>query len=292
MGSRAAEERARDALRAFWRSISAAGESAFAPFRTVSLPGWNTDWSPLSIWLEMLTLIWSPYDNPLYVNKLAAVLREAIPNFDLINDGRRPRLFVCATNIKTNERKLFSRGDVTEKALLASACLPLTFQAIQAEDGNVYWDGGYTGNRALSPLLAADLPEDIIIVWVNPLTQETIPVRARAILDRLNELTFNSSLVLEINTIETLNKLVEQGALRDPAYKRIYLHRISDEAAMRPLGYISKSTSDWNFLVSLHDIGYRAADEWLKTGRREMGRENSPDIEKILKERQEALAVT
>jgi NTE family protein len=277
-------EQARRALNGFWRSVSEAGSNVFNPNRTTpfSKLGWNTDWSPLAIWLEIIALIWSPYDNPFYSSKLDEVLARSIPDFTPLNRRDKPQLFVCATNVTTNERKIFSAGEISIKALLASACLPLTFQAVQAEDGNVYWDGGYTGNPALSPLLAQELPPDIVIVWVNPLTTETFPVRAREILDRLNELNFNSTLVQEINTIETLNKLIARGALKVPEYKQVYLHSIADEKNLRPLGFNSKSNTAWDFLAYLHSLGRNAANAWLKTDGGKIGRKTSANMARIL----------
>ena len=276
---------AREALERFWRSVSEAGNRVFKPGRVMAIPpaGWNVDSSPLTILEEMVALVWSPYDNPFYRNVLEDLIQKAIPDFTALNREGAPRLFVCATEVKTNERKIFAAGEISVKALAASACLPNLFQAVEV-NGQFYWDGGYMGNPALSPLLAKELPSDIAIVWINPLQQTELPLRAREIIDRLNDVTFNSVLVQEIKGVETVNTMLERGVLRDPEekYKSIYLHTIADEENLRPLGYASKRTTDWQFLQSLRDLGRAAADKWLRTEREKIGRRPSADVKEIL----------
>ena len=132
--------------------------------------GPNSDWSPMAVWADLLSIVWSPYDNPFYVNLLSDVIDREIPDFGALNDPRTPHLFVCATNVKTNQRKIFGPGDHGVAALTASACLPTVFRSVDVK-GEFYWDGGYLGNPALFPLRSPSLSADLLIVWVNPLNR-------------------------------------------------------------------------------------------------------------------------
>jgi len=152
----------------------------------------------------VLSLVWSPYDNPFYVNVLADVIGEELPDFNVLNDDRTPYLFVCATNVRTNQRNIFGPGELGVSALTASAGLPTIFRSVEV-DGEFYWDGGYLGNPALAPLRSPALTPDLLIVWVNPLNRHQMPTNARDILDRLNEVTFNATLVQEIEAIDAVS---------------------------------------------------------------------------------------
>jgi len=274
---------ARARLEAFWASIAEAGHGAFKPGRTlVPVLGPGSDWSPVALWTEVLSLVWSPYDNPFYVNVLADVLRAALPDFAALNDDRKPYLFVCATNVKTNRRKIFGMGELGIDALTASACLPTLFRAIQI-DGDCYWDGGYLGNPALAPLRSPALSPDMLIIWVNPLNQPNLPTNARAIIDRLNEVSFNATLVQEIEAIDAVNELKLHDSAGALPYKRIHLHEIKDEPRMAGLGYASKSDTDWPFLLELRNWGREAAERWLATSFEAVGRDTTADMHAMLR---------
>jgi NTE family protein len=249
---------AKRSLNEFWRSVSEAGESVFNPSRY--LRDWPVVKSLVPIWDDVLSHFWSPYDNPLYRNLLEPLLAAAI-DFERLRRGEKPKLFVCATNVKTNERKIFEPAELSLNALLASACLPSLFQAVEV-DGEYYWDGGYLGNPALAPLL--EFCQDILIVEVNPLHRHEVPMRASDILDRLNEITFNAALVQEINVINTMNKMIENGNLVNTRYKPIRFHAIDAEREMSGLGVSSKTNTDWGFLRRLHTWGRKSAEAWLK----------------------------
>jgi NTE family protein len=274
---------AREQLERFWQRICEAGSGALKPGR--SLPsgfGTVSDWSPLAIWTESLSLVWSPYDNPFYRNMLADVIGEALPDFGALNDARPPYLFVCATNVRTNRRRIFGAGEFSVDALAASACLPTLFRSVEI-DGDFYWDGGYLGNPALAPLRSPALGPDILIVWVNPLNQPVLPTDARAIQDRLNEVTFNATLVQEIEAIDAVNELRANDDSQELAYKRIRLHEIKDEPRMAELGYASKSNTDWGFLRELRDIGRHAAARWLDTDYAGVGSRTTADMHAMLR---------
>jgi NTE family protein len=280
---RGGPQHARERLERFWHSISDAGDNIFKPGRTLFPAfGPNSDWSPMAIWTDALSLVWSPYDNPFYANVLADVIGEELPDFNALNDDSTPHLFVCATNVKTNQRKIFRPGELSVGALTASACLPTIFQSVEV-NGEFYWDGGYLGNPALYPLRSPALTPDLLIVWVNPLDRPDVPTNARDILDRMNEVTFNATLVQEIEAIDAVNELKPRGnALRSP-YKRIRLHEIKDEPALAGLGHASKSNTDWDFLLALRDFGRQAAKRWLRTDFDHVGRKTTADMHRMLR---------
>ncbi|HWZ72307.1 MAG TPA: patatin-like phospholipase family protein [Casimicrobiaceae bacterium] len=280
---RGGRQHARERLERFWRSISDAGDNIFKPGRMLFPAfGPNSDWSPMAIWTDALSLVWSPYDNPFYANVLADVIGKELPDFNALNDDSTPHLFVCATNVKTNQRKIFRPGELSVGALTASACLPTIFQSVEV-NGEFYWDGGYLGNPALYPLRNPSLTPDLLIVWVNPLNRHDVPTNARDILDRMNEVTFNATLVQEIEAIDAVNELKPRGnALRSP-YKRIRLHEIKDEPALAKLGHASKSDTDWDFLLMLRDFGRQAAKRWLRTDFDNVGRKQTADMNRVLR---------
>lgn len=275
----------RQALHDFWLSIAKAGDAAFNPYRFArnwfNTWGWNIDTSLVATWINMLSLVWSPYDNPFYENPLADLLDAAI-DFDHLRAAVKPRLFICATNVKTNVRKVFHTEELSLNALLASACIPSTFRAVEV-DGEFYWDGGYMGNPVLSPLLR--FSQDILIVEVNPRQRGKVPMRAADILVRLNEITFNASLIHEINIINTVTRLIEAGYLTHPYYKPIRFHHIEADRAIGSLGVGSKNNTEWGFLLYLRDLGRRSADAWLNDPGQfgKIGVKSSVEMERFLK---------
>src|SRR4051812_22253881 len=280
---RGGRQHARARLEQFWSSISAAGHGVFKPGRML-LPAFGpaSNWSPIAVWTEMLSLVWSPYDNPFYVNLLAEVIGAALPDFSVLNDDQSPHLFVCATNVKSNRRKIFGAGELDVDALTASSCLPTIFRSVDVK-GNYYWDGGYMGNPALAPLRSPALAPDLLIVWINPLNQPNVPTNARAIVDRLNEITFNAALVQEIEAIDAVNELKGNNASHRSPYKRIHLHEIKDERNLAGLGFASKSNTDWAFLLELRDFGREAAERWLTTSFDAIGRKSTVDLHALLR---------
>ena len=279
---------ARRRLSELWRLISRrgalAGNALFygepGPF------GFNIDWSPAAIGLEALGLVVSPYTNPFYRDTLGPVLREALPpqRLDYLNSPAAPRLFLTAVNVGTDQRRNFTQPGLTIDTLRASACLPAEFQAVEI-GGEFYWDGGYLGNPALDPLL--HLADDILLVLANPLTRTDVPPRGpRAILDRLNEITFNASVVLEMNAIEAINALLQElkrdGIDYAGKYRPINLHLIRDDAFLAGLGVVSKSSTSWALLKRLRDAGYEAAHQFLNDRAALIGQRSSCDIKREL----------
>ncbi len=204
-------EVARRRLTDFWRLLSRRGFQLGNPLfygEPGPFGGVNLDWSPITIAMEAIGLVVSPYTNPFYSDALAPLLKQSFAASDLeaLNAAAAPRLFVGATNVASNERAIFTQPDISIDTLRASACLPTEFKAVTI-GGATYWDGGYLGNPALAPLL--DQAQDLMLVLVNAFHRDGMPpYSSPAILDRLNEITFNASVVLEINAIETVNRLL------------------------------------------------------------------------------------
>jgi NTE family protein len=281
---------ARTRLREFWRRLSDAGDKAGNALFGFGDPGpfgWNIDWSPAAIMLEAAGLVVSPYTNPFYSDALAPLLQQSFPGdaLERLNQAHHgPRLFLSAVNVTTNERKIFTQPHLSIDTLRASACLPAEFQAVTI-DGQPYWDGGYLGNPALKPLLRH--ADDLFLVMVNPLHRTDMPPRsARAILDRLNEITFNASVVLELNAIASINEILREVKAQQLAlktkYRRIHLHLIRDDAFMAGLGVVSKSSTSWTLLSALHRAGRRAASDFLKHHRDALGQKSSLDVKNVL----------
>jgi NTE family protein len=278
-------ELARRKLEDFWRALSRSGflgGNAFFFNEPGLFGGFNLDWSPVAIALEAVGLVVSPYTNPFYIDALAPLVTQAFSAADLaaLNAGAAPRLFVTATDVASNARAIFTQPEISTTALRASCSLPTEFKAVTI-DGVPYWDGGYLGNPSLSPLL--DHAQDLLLILVNAFHRDAMPPHsAPAILDRLNEITFNASVVLEINAIEAINSLLmelaDAGVPYGGRYKPIRLHAIRNDAFVERLGFVSKNSTSWNFLSNMHDAGYRTADVWLATHLDKLGVRSSLDV--------------
>jgi NTE family protein len=275
---------ARAALERFWRQISKAGETS--PLKATPwdryLSGWRLDLSPAYVAFDFLSRLLSPYQfNPFNLNPLRDVL-ESVIDFDALRRHAEIKLYVSATNVKTGKVRVFGCEEMTPQALLASACLPFLFQAVEI-DGLQYWDGGYMGNPSLFPLIYNCASRDVIIVQVNPLTCDEVPTSAREILDRVNEISFNSTLMREMRAVAFVTDLLDRGHLADTGYKRMLVHWIDAEAEMKGLGVASKLNADWDFLCHLKAIGRRTAEAWLDRHFDSIGQASSVDIkEKFL----------
>jgi len=270
-------DRARAKLETFWRTLSRQGFLAGnnLVFPEPGFSGFNLDNSPVGIALEAAGLVLSPYTNPFYSDPLAPLVTQAFPPAELaqLNADAGPRLFVAATNVTSNGRRVFTQPGITTDALRASAALPSGFKAVTIE-GDPYWDGGYLANPALNPLLAH--AQDVLLVLVNAFHRDNMPPKgARSILDRLNEISFNASIVLELNAIEAINRLLAElaagGVPYTGRYKPIRLHAIRNDAFVEQLGFVSKSATSWNFLSALHDAGHQTADQWLHVHAGDLG---------------------
>jgi len=273
---------AREALEKFWRDISDAGQM-FSPVRA---SGWEAalglglEQSPSYILFETLTRTFSPYQfNPFNFNPLRDVLAKNV-DIDAIHACDCVELFICATNVRTGQPRIFRNREVTLEAVLASACLPFLFQAVGI-DGEHYWDGGYMGNPALYPLFNHTQSRDIVIAHINPIVRPQLPTTASEIQNRLNEVTFNSSLLRELRAIAFVTKLIEQDWLKDEyrnRLKHVLIHSIRADEALCDLTVASKFRTDWAFLCGLRDLGRAAAARWLERAYDHLGHHSTVDL--------------
>jgi len=277
---------ARTAMEKFWRGIGSS--FAMSPMKASFLEKaiWGHDLSNSMAWnaFEALTRMASPYQlNPfsLEYNPLRTALNNMLDLKLLREDKNAMRMYISATNVRTGKPKVFRREEITVDALLASACLPNVFKAVEI-DGEAYWDGGYLGNPALWPLYHERTAADIVLVQLNPLYREEIPTTVGDIMNRLNEISFNASLMSEMRAIDFVQRLLEGGRLEQPRYRRIFLHSIEDEVHMREFKLSTKFNGDWDFLQTLRHYGHTAADKFLTTSAHAIGRDSSLDIQRYL----------
>jgi NTE family protein len=275
-GGRAGAKRT---LANFWRRVSHA--AAFGPLQPTALDrlfgNKSLEHSPAFMIFDILSRVLSPYQfNPLNYNPLRDVLAESV-DFDRLRMTCCPvKLFLSATNVRTGKVRVFGNDEISVDSVLASACLPFLFQAVEI-DGDPYWDGGYMGNPCIYPLIYECESTDVLIVHINPLERKHMPHTAAEILNRINEISFNSSLMREMRAISFVTKLIDSGALKSDM-KRMLIHSISADEVMNGLGHTSKLNADWEFLVNLRDSGRAHADAWLKENAGRLGRESTVDI--------------
>jgi NTE family protein len=271
---------ARAALAGFWRAISeAAVFSPLQPTPVERLFGSRAlDYSPAFVLFDWVTRLLSPYRlNPANYNPLRQILARSIDCERLRADAAPVKLFISATNVRTGKIKVFENREMSIDAVLASACVPFLFQAVEI-DGEAYWDGGYMGNPAIFPLIYSCESRDVVIVHVNPLNRAEVPTTAAEILNRVNEISFNSSLMREMRAISFVTNLVDGGMIQYRALKRMLIHSIADEATMSTLSAASKLNADWGFLMELQRHGRACADAWLGAHFDRLGEESTIDI--------------
>ncbi|HYD78345.1 MAG TPA: patatin-like phospholipase family protein [Paucimonas sp.] len=270
---------ARQALRTFWKAISSA--SRFSPLQRTFLDrllgSWMLDNSLGYFLLQFAGSLISPYDfNPFNVNPLRELLCRLV-DFDRVRTCHGLNVFISATNVRTGTARIFRRHEMDADKVMASACLPQLFQAVEI-DGEAYWDGGYMGNPALFPLIDETEANDLIIIQVNPIVRNETPRRAAEIMNRLNEITFNASLIKEIASILLMKKLIDEEHVNRVSYTDMRLHRIDANDELQRLGVASKLNAEWAFIEYLHDIGYAAAEHWLTENLHRIGVESTLDL--------------
>jgi NTE family protein len=272
---------ARAALEAFWQSVSRA--ALLSPLRRTPLDlllgRWTLDYSPAFIAMDLASRLFSPYDlNPGGFNPLREILADSI---DFERLAQAPiKLFVTATNVRTGRGRVFRNSVITPDVLLASACLPTLFQAVEI-GGEPYWDGGYSGNPTITPLVRECASNDTILVQINPVERPGTPRTARDILNRLNEVSFNAVLLKELRMIALLREVAEPGDCEGARWANMRIHRIATEQ-MAALGYSSKLNAEWEFLCMLRDQGRRAAEAFLAAHGEDLGRRPSLDLDTLL----------
>ena len=273
-------EGAREALAGFWRAISDSA-AMYSPFRQLpwmkAFGGFTLDNSPLYLMTDMMLRVFSPYQfNPFNFNPLRQVL-EAHVDFAAVRAASPIHLYLCATNVETGKVRIFDREHICPDAVLASACLPFLFQAVEI-DGQHYWDGGYVGNPAIYPLIYDCDSHDVVIVHINPIVRPGVPKTAPEILNRINEVSFNSSLMREMRAIAFVTNLIERGKVAAGEMKEMHIHSIRSDETMTELGVSSKLNADWDFLCFLRDRGREEANAWLADNYDDVGERSSVDI--------------
>ncbi len=276
---RADRQRARQGLYEFWFAVSEAAR--FSPIQRSPwdrlIGNYSLDYSPSYLFFEKLTQLFHPAQlNPLGINPLRDLIARQV-NFDEVNACRKVKIYVTATNVRTGQAHIFRQPNLSADAVMASACLPFMFNAVTI-DGEAYWDGGYSGNPALYPLVDDESCRDLIVVQINPMTRQQPPTTAREILNRINEITFNSALIKELRSIHLLHQLIEAENLQLERFRAMRLHLIHAEREVEQLSASSKLNAEWSFLIRLRDQGYRWADEWLHAHYDDLGIRSSFDL--------------
>jgi len=273
---------ARAALENFWRRVSNA--ALLSPLRRtpldILLGRWTLDHSPIFLAMDLMARVFSPYDlGPGGTNPLRDILAESVDFARLAQASIK--LFITATNVRTGRGRVFRNGEITPDVLLASACLPTLFQAIEI-DGEGYWDGGYSGNPTITPLVRECNSKDTVLVQINPVERPGLPRSARDILNRLNEVSFNAVLLKELRMIALLRQVAQPDNSENAKWADMRIHRISSEV-MVELGYSSKLNAEWEFLCMLRDEGRRAGDAFLSAHHEDLGRRSTFDLDELLK---------
>ena len=278
---------ARASLYNFWKKISEVG-AIYSPLKQMPWEyvqshwtgNWNMDRSVTYQIFDALTRMFSPYQfNPTNFNPLRQVLEESV-DFIELEKCQTTKLFLSTTNVRTGKVRVFRTEEITADVVMASACLPMLFQAVKIGKDH-YWDGGYMGNPALFPLFYHTRSRDLLVVHINPIEREKLPASSADIMNRLNEITFNSSLLKEMRAIAFVTKLIEEDWLKEEhrgKLKHLIMHSIRAEGVLSDLSVASKFNTDWHFLLYLRDLGREEAGGWLKQNFASIGKRSTINL--------------
>jgi NTE family protein len=281
--SKGGADGARAGLDAYWRRVSRA--AAFSPLQRSPLERlmgrWTLDTSPAYLAMDLISRVFSPYDlNPTGFNPLRQVLAESIDFERLVTSPIK--LFITATNVHTGRGRIFRNGQITPEVLLASACLPTMFRAVEI-DGEPYWDGGFAGNPTITPLVRESDAHDTILVQINPRERRNTPKTAGDILDRLNEISFNAPLLKELRMIALLRQAADPGSGEGARWAGMRTHRIMTDR-LAEFGASSKLNAEWEFLEMLKVEGRKSAADFLTRHGADLGSKSSADLDALLAE--------
>jgi NTE family protein len=286
--ARGGNEGGREALTRYWRDVSRDGRAS--PLQRTLLDrlmgNWSLNTNPAYVAVDVMSRFFSPYDlNPLNINPLMELIEEHV-DFAALQSCRHVHVFVSATNVHTGKVRVFAKHELTSAAIMASACLPFMFQAVEI-DGVPYWDGGYMGNPALFPFYNAVKTDDILLVQINPIIRRETPKTARDIQNRMNEITFNASLLAQLRAAEFVTRLLKHGKLNRKddgveGYRDLRIHRIDGAEKLVELDASTKMNAEWEFLLYLHDIGREAADNFLEKHFDSIGVRSTLDVHEEL----------
>jgi NTE family protein len=287
--ARGGPDEARKRLADFWRAASLGGNLPEVQRRAVDrlFSFWPIEDTPVGLWMQALTRYLSPYDfNPLNINPLKDLI-ERFVDFNSVRACRDLQLFVSATNVRSGQLHVFRREEMTADMIVASACLPHLFRAVEI-DGEHYWDGGYVGNPALYPLVGATQTENLLLVQINPIRRKQVPKSQNEIMARINEITFNSSLMSELRGLTFVGKLIDEGRLPRGTgagqYRRINVHRVALTGAAQTLDAASRLHTDYDFFEMLRTNGKRAARRFLDAHYDDIGARSTVDFEAVAPE--------
>jgi NTE family protein len=285
---RGGQSGARDALENIWQDIGALDDDL--------MPSWMNAWFPDPgavsksieyswpyMWADAMGRMVSPYAwGPLYRNPLERIVTNL--DYEKVCAKASPEFFVCATLVRTGKIRVFEGDEIDCDAILASACLPTLYQAVEKTDPKTgvteaFWDGGYTGNPALFPFFKASLPDDVIVVNINPILREKLPVTPPEIQNRINEISFNSSLLRELRAIDFVQRLLHSGVLSPGTMKDVRIHMISDDTLMNELSVATKIVAVPTLLGQLKEAGRRAAGMFLEEHFEAIGQRQTADLE-------------
>lgn len=283
--TRAGVSGARESLDKFWRAMSDFARAS--PLRRTPydvLTGqWGLEHNPFYHAMDALTRLASPYTlNPLNINPLRNLL-EASVDFDMVRRCTAIKLFISATNVETGKVKVFAREDLTADMVMASACLPMLSQAVEI-DGVPYWDGGYMGNPVLFPFHGNTDTDDVVVIQINPIKCKGAPRTPLDIQNRIDEISFNSSLLAELRSIDFVDRLIRDGKLSRDDYRQVRVHVVGNEAALNPLGASSKMNAEWDFLTKLRDLGRDTASAWLDETLPFIGKRGTVDLRQMFQD--------
>jgi NTE family protein len=274
-------EGARETLKEFWMLMSKKGEaSPLKPTPIDELVGnYGLSNQPIYTFLNILQGFLSPYQlNPMNLNPLKDFVSEFF-DFQALTNPRAPKVFLCATHVRTGKLKIFSGKELSIKSLLASACLPFMFQAVEV-GGEYYWDGGFIGNPAIFPLINECETSDIIIIQLTQSERAKLPTTAREIIDRHKEITYNNCLVREMRAIAFITDLIDKGIVEKDKLKRLHIHVIRNEETFENLELSSAMNTSKEFLEHLFQEGRKTADAWIKKHFEDIGKKGTTDMEK------------
>ena len=282
--ARGGRDEARKRLAEFWRAASLGGNLPDVQRRAVDrlFAFWPIEGTPVGLWMQALTRYLSPYDfNPLNINPLKDLVSRFV-DFDAVRAYKDVQLFVSATNVNTGQLHVFRREEMTADMVVASACLPHLFRAVEIGGGS-YWDGGYVGNPALYPLVGATQTENLLLVQINPVQRKQVPKTQDEILARINEITFNASLMSELRGLTFVGQLIDEGKLPRGTgagqYRRINVHRIELTGSAQTLDAANRLHTDYDFFEMLRTNGRRAARRFLDAHFDDIGVRSTVDFE-------------
>ncbi len=269
---------AREMLGAFWKRMSdMTSHGLMQPSLIDRMTGnFGLEHSPGYLFMDAVSYFTSPYlYNPLNYNPLRIVLDEIV-DFERLRRESQVKLFLGATNVRTGKVRIFKSEEIGVSHVLASTCLPLLMHAVEI-DGEVYWDGGFSGNPAIFPLVYECESRDVVMVHLTPAERPEVPYTSHDIMNRMQEIGFNAALIREMRAVALINKRLDQGKLIEG--KHMLIHVIEAEDVIREFPGSSRLNNDWDFLSHLHDLGRARADTWVDANFTHLGQTSTVDLE-------------